>query len=977
MGSSTAMMFAMSFGEGQEQLQSEQYEDAMRSLAHAHQVALELGDTTGAYLSCDYLLESIKSACTGSGEAEEEKCCSTLEGFLRGNNINEVEARAWAAYYVGRSLFLRGEDDMDERAVDWLQICCELASTDNLKYEARMCLGNMFAQRSISTAVAYYRSAMEAAGNIVILQIFTLYRLCPLLCTHNMEEAVYQLSYLTSLADLSDDPFVKGVSARLEGYIRFRLHQFHHSKKANKDAISLLNDLPVDLQKYYDTLYSPLLGDPSYSLQRMKITAESFASACNELGTIELRGDNLVCAISAFQDALQYNGCTPDVRVDALSGLASIYFWQRQLEEADAKIDEILELSEDSYQSSYALVLRARVTWGYHEDKLSEEVFTKAYGFLEEAEKKLATKWPRDLGIIQHWQGILCAKMLKLNQAIKKFEQSLNRFWEVEAMLGPSGSEGRISHLEFEKFTFRWLQICLVDLEPPQVKRAIIWSERERARELIRAMNGNALDVDAGQVSFDSKDEDMIWEEIESIVSLAGEDSVFLMFTQLQNDMAITYLLHTGDEPKFQNSIIRIAEDSFLNLPIFSTVDRVDPTKFKSTMAQQEWQQYFHMVLIEPWKDDLDRIKPSRIILLPTEELYFVPFAALRDRSREDVEDEPYLIQQYALAYAPSLQVFKQCELQWKSLKSKRPSHEQMAIVVGNPTLKNDPKFPSLQGAQKEADHVAEKLKEGACFSDVILLEGDYATVDAVLDSLTRCSWVHMACHGLVDADYPSGALLLGSTSDAMQPGLASVTGRDCTEPRTVSLDEPRRSLNSAMMVEPESATQFRGGMANRSNDILHDFGYNIGSPGYQAHVERTLLKFGQQKEAGCSTSAGRLTGDDMNKRLQASGVVLSACQTGLGQVSGEGNLGLCRSFHGAGVPATLVSLWQVGDTPTFDFMQLLYSNLCDGMELAHAVQSAMKTMIEKTDDMGNPIYDVESWAAFVMSGSPFVKLVY
>ncbi|MBK9981597.1 MAG: CHAT domain-containing protein [Saprospiraceae bacterium] len=89
---------------------------------------------------------------------------------------------------------------------------------------------------------------------------------------------------------------------------------------------------------------------------------------------------------------------------------------------------------------------------------------------------------------------------------------------------------------------------------------------------------------------------------------------------------------------------------------------------------------------------------------------------------------------------------------------------------------------------------------------------------------------------------------------------------------------------------------------------------------------------------------------------------VLSACQTGLGDVIGsEGVYGLQRAFRIAGVKFLIVSLWHIPDEKTMELMQLFYQNWIDKKEsLRDAFSKAQHTMQEKE---GNPYL----WAGFVL----------
>lgn len=88
--------------------------------------------------------------------------------------------------------------------------------------------------------------------------------------------------------------------------------------------------------------------------------------------------------------------------------------------------------------------------------------------------------------------------------------------------------------------------------------------------------------------------------------------------------------------------------------------------------------------------------------------------------------------------------------------------------------------------------------------------------------------------------------------------------------------------------------------------------------------------------------------------------VVLSACETGLGEITDEGVYGLQRAFKNAGAKSIIMSLWEVDDKATSLMMQSFYINLSKGMEKRDAFDSAQKEVRKKYTD---PRY----WSAFIM----------
>ena len=94
--------------------------------------------------------------------------------------------------------------------------------------------------------------------------------------------------------------------------------------------------------------------------------------------------------------------------------------------------------------------------------------------------------------------------------------------------------------------------------------------------------------------------------------------------------------------------------------------------------------------------------------------------------------------------------------------------------------------------------------------------------------------------------------------------------------------------------------------------------------------------------------------------------VVLSACDTGVGQVqTGEGVYGLRRALVLAGAQTQVPSLWKVDDAATQELMVDYYGRLLKGEGRSGALRAAQKAMMA-TPERQHPYY----WAAFVPIGN-------
>jgi CHAT domain-containing protein len=135
------------------------------------------------------------------------------------------------------------------------------------------------------------------------------------------------------------------------------------------------------------------------------------------------------------------------------------------------------------------------------------------------------------------------------------------------------------------------------------------------------------------------------------------------------------------------------------------------------------------------------------------------------------------------------------------------------------------------------------------------------------------------------------------------------------------------------------------------------------------AKLENPLLRSGL-------ALAGANHGDEggILTALEASGlnlwgtklVVLSACDTGLGEVrNGEGVYGLRRAFVLAGAESQVMSLWPVSDRSTRDLMVGYYKGLLGGQGRGEALRRIQLQML-RNRNRAHPYY----WASFIQTGA-------
>jgi CHAT domain-containing protein len=153
-----------------------------------------------------------------------------------------------------------------------------------------------------------------------------------------------------------------------------------------------------------------------------------------------------------------------------------------------------------------------------------------------------------------------------------------------------------------------------------------------------------------------------------------------------------------------------------------------------------------HQLLIEPIAEFLPTNPEARVIFIPQESLFLLPFAALQNASGQ------YLIEKHTILTAPAIQVLDLTHQQRQRLETqyKEPLQGKEVLVVGNPTMptlkfgETVEQLTPLPGSEEEANAIATLLNTKAVI-------GDQATKVEIVQQLPKMRLVHLATHGLLD----------------------------------------------------------------------------------------------------------------------------------------------------------------------------------------------------------------------------------
>lgn len=311
----------------------------------------------------------------------------------------------------------------------------------------------------------------------------------------------------------------------------------------------------------------------------------------------------------------------------------------------------------------------------------------------------------------------------------------------------------------------------------------------------------------------------------------------------------------------------------------------------------------------------------TQLLISPDGELNLLPFQALVD------EQNRYLVERFGFTYLTSGRDL----LRMKVVRESR----SVPLVIANPAFGESATEEKAKAATKWTEPNARRrsVTDVRSLSELYFapLGGTAQEADAILKFFP-------------DANLLTGE---GATKSALKQTVA---------PRVLHIATHGFFLQSPQTVadgDARAATATRGAEAAAESD--------------NPLLRSGLALAGANRRGGAAADEGILTA------LEASGlnlwgtklVVLSACDTGLGEVhNGEGVYGLRRAFVLAGAESLVMSLWPASDYSTRSLMASYYRNLKQGLGRGPALRQVQLDMLRRNPQL-HPFY----WANFIQSG--------
>ncbi|MEM1171035.1 MAG: CHAT domain-containing tetratricopeptide repeat protein [Cyanobacteria bacterium P01_H01_bin.35] len=306
----------------------------------------------------------------------------------------------------------------------------------------------------------------------------------------------------------------------------------------------------------------------------------------------------------------------------------------------------------------------------------------------------------------------------------------------------------------------------------------------------------------------------------------------------------------------------------------------------------------------------VNKLENKRLLIVGDGILQAIPFAALPLPENQNQTNYQPLIVNHEIVTLPSS---SSISILREQVKGRTPAPKKVAVIADPVFADNDPRFQTASQPKKETE----------------------------TNNLTT-----MALKRSIEDFIGSSFNRLEGTRQEAEAILALVP--DNLEQLSLDFDANRETAINPDLSQYQIVHLATHGLLNESQPELSG------------------LVLSLYDETGKETSGFLQLNDIFNLEMPAELVVLSACETGIGEkIRGEGLVSLTRGFMYAGAKRVVVSLWKVADNSTSELMENYYHKILETGK--NPVEAMRKTQLEmlSSEQWKAPYY----WAPFVVQG--------
>ena len=354
------------------------------------------------------------------------------------------------------------------------------------------------------------------------------------------------------------------------------------------------------------------------------------------------------------------------------------------------------------------------------------------------------------------------------------------------------------------------------------------------------------------------------------------------------------------------------------------------------TLEQAILERLGGIVLPQSAQAELKRQGIHHLLVVPDGPLHYLPLAMVRLKG---ATNSTYLIEQYAVSSVSALTTLEAIRKQKVEREQKRKGPGKELLAFANPDFGAGP-------VVKASDDMVTRVRS---------VRNDYYVSKGLkLTALPETEQEAIRVASLFGSpqEYKS------PTADGPEGLVAVYVDRGASELQVKRLFGGLPA-NSTLSAQPSTRCRYllfgTHGLADERNGMLSCLA--LAAPAADSEEDGFL----QAQEV-------------LSLRLDTDLVMLSACQTGLGQMhGGEGLVGLSASFFVAGAESVCASLWQVPSGPTTQLSTEFFRHLKEGkLDRAEALRQAQLTVLRHGRSLDGAPADYSSpfcWAAFVLMG--------